>query len=254
MSGDSKSSNNSKGKEILFAGALEKLKETAREQGNVVSIGQMEESFEGMELSGEQLSLVMEYLKSLKIGIGEPVDIYDYLTEEEADYLAAYLKELEQFAEVAEGERETVTLSAMAGDKQACARLTELYLSDVVEIAKLYGGQGVYLEDLIGEGNLAVAVGVGMLGCLEHAHEVQGMLGKMIMDAMEEYIESSFEEKQADKKVLDRVNEVADHARELAESLHRKVTVAELSEETHLSEQSILEAIRMSGGNIEYIE
>ena len=93
-----------------------------------------------------------------------------------------------------------------------------------------------------------------MLGCLEHAAEVPGMLGRLIMDAMEEYIEEHLEGSKADKRVLDKVNQVADAARELAEELHRKITVEELAEESGLEEALILEAMRMSGDKIEHIE
>ncbi len=241
-------------KEILFANALEELKRTAKEQGNCISREQITSAFKEMELSLEQMELVTDYLKKQRIGIGEPVEAEEYLTKEETDYLEAYLEELKHLEQAVAGEREAVTLSAMAGDARAQSRLIEIYLPEVVEIAKLYGGQGVYLEDLIGEGNLALAMGVTMLGCMEHADEAQGMLGKMIMDAMEEHIAGILQEKQTDKVVVDKVNDVTDHARELAEVLQRKVTVAELSQESKLSEEIILEAIRMSGDNIEYIE
>lgn len=71
----------------------------------------------------------------------------------------------------------------------------------MVEIARLYTGQGVYLEDLIGEGNVAVTLGTGMLGCLEKPSEAQGMLARMVMDAMEELIEENRESGKVDKKV-----------------------------------------------------
>lgn len=241
-------------KEILFAKTLEAVKQMAREQGNCVTKEQIEEAFAEMDLAEEQLELIVDYLQKHKIGIGEPVNPDDYLTEEEINYIDTYLEELQLLEEVSEGEREAITLSAMAGDIQAQKRLIEIYLPQVVEIAKLYSGQGVFMEDLIGEGNVAVAAGVSMLGCLEHAREAQGMLGKMIMDAMEDYISENMEESKADQKVLERVNKVADQARELAEELQRKVTIEELAEETKLSKKAILEAIRISGGNIEYIE
>lgn len=242
------------GKEILFAKTLEAVKQMAREQGNCVTKEQIEEAFAEMDLAEEQLELIVDYLQKHKIGIGEQVNPDDYLTEEENNYIDTYLEELQLLKEVSEGEREAITLSAMAGDIQAQKRLIEIYLPQVVEIAKLYSGQGVFMEDLIGEGNLAVAAGVSMLGCLEHAHEAEGMLGKMIMDAMEDYISENMEESKADQKVLERVNKVADQARELAEELQRKVTIEELAEETKLSKEVILEAIRISGGSIEYIE
>lgn len=241
-------------KELIFARTLEKVKEIAREQGNCISEEQVQKEFEVLELSGEQLQMVYDYLIKHKIGIGQPVNVDDYLTEEEKDYLQMYLDELEALPHASEGEKEAITLSAMAGDPDAQARLTEIYLPDVVEVAKLYTGQGVLLEDLIGEGNVAVAIGVTMLGCLEKASEAQGMLGRMIMDAMENYIEETASNEKTDQKVVDKVNRIQDVAQELAESLHRKVTVEELMQETGFSRNKIMEAVRFSGNNIEYIE
>lgn len=241
-------------KEILFAQTLEKVKQSAKEQGNCISEEQLRAAFKELELKEEQFGLIVEYLEKHKIGIGEPVALEDYLTEEEVSYLDNYLEELKLLETVSEGEKEAITLSAMAGDVQAQARLIEIYLPQVVEIAKLYSGQGVYLEDLIGEGNVAVAAGVTMLGCLEHVREAQGMLGRLVMDAMENYITDNLEDDRAKKAVADKVNRVAELSRELAESLQKKVSVEELAEETELSKETILEAVRMSGGNIEYIE
>lgn len=240
--------------EVLFGKTLEQVKKTAKEQGNCISREQVEEAFAPLFLRTEQLEMVYSYLHQHKIGIGEPVDLEEYLADEEKDYLETYLAELRALTEVSQGEREAITLSAMAGDADAQKRLTEVYLPEVAEIAKLYAGQGVYLEDLIGEGNVALAMGVTMLGALEHGAEAQGMLGKMIMDAMEEYIADNAEESKKDKRIVDKVNKVADAARELASELHRKVTVEEVMEESGISRKAIEDAIRMSGGRIEDLE
>ena len=240
-------------REILFAKTLEQVKKTAAEQGNCVSREQVEEAFAPLALGKEQMDMVYDYLHQHKIGIGEPVNLDEYLADEEKDYLDAYLEELRTIPELSDGELEAVTLSAMAGDMDAQNRLTESYLPNVVEIAKLYAGQGVYLEDLVGEGNVAVAVGVTMLGALEHASEAQGMLAKMIMDAMEDYIAQNAEEAKKDKRIADKVNRVADAARELSDELHRKVTIEEVMTESGLSRKAIEDAVRMSGGKIEDI-
>ena len=149
---------------------------------------------------------------------------------------------------------EGVTLSAMAGDKSSQVRLIEMYLPQVIEVAKLYAGQGIFLEDLIGEGNVALTAGVTMLGALENASEAQGMLGKLMMDAMEELIREDFEEQKKDHKIADKVNQVADAANELSQTLGRKVTPAELADETGMSLYQILEAIRVSADKIEQID
>ncbi len=238
-------------KEILFAKTLEQVRKKAKEQGNCILKEQVEEMFAPLAFGEEQMNMVYDYLHQRRIGVGEPVDLDAYLEPEDLDYLSAYLEALQELPEVSGGEQEAITLSAMAGDVDARNRLIQLYLPEVAEIAKLYAGQGVFLEDLIGEGNVAVAAGVTMLGALEHASEAQGMLGKMIMDAMEEYIAQNAEEVRKDQKILDKVNKVAKAADELYEELHRKVTVEEVMQESGLSRRAIEDAIRMSGDRID---
>ena len=245
---------NDRNQEIIFARALEDVKKLAKEQNHCVTKEQIMEAFSELALSEEQYTMICQYLKQHKIGVGEQVDLDDYLEQEEKDYLETYLEELKALPTLSEGEKEAVTLSAMAGDAQAQQKLTEVFLPDVVEIAKLYAGQGVFLEDLIGEGNVAVAVGVTMLGALEHAAEAQGMIGKLIMDAMEEFISENAEESKKDKKIADKVNKVADAAAQLATELRRKVTVEEWMEESGMSRKSIEDAIRMSADKIEDLD
>ena len=241
-------------KEILFAKKLEEIVQLARSQGNSIREEQVREAFAELDFSAEQLQMVYDYLLQHKIGIGQPLPEEDYLSDEEKDYLSGYLQEVEELPAYTEGERLAFTIQAMAGEPDAQNKLVESYLKEVPGIAKLYAGQGVFLEDLIGEGNVALAMGVTMLGSLEKPEEAQGMLMKLVMDAMEEDIKEKADVKQADRRLADKVNQVAEKAKELSEELHRKVTVEELVSETKLTEKSIRDALRMSGNRIEYIE
>lgn len=241
-------------REVLFGQALLKAKETAKEQGNCIAKEQVEAIFSEFSLEEEQLRMVYDYLKQHRIGVDEPISGKDYLSEEEIDYLEEYLGQLQELPEVTEGEKEAVTLSAMAGDPDAGNRLIQIFLPQVAEIAKLYAGQGVFLEDLIGEGNVAVAMGVSMLGALESAAEAEGMLAGMIMKAMEEFITENAKEVQKDQKIADKVNKVADRANELAKDLRRKVTVKELADETGMSVKAIEDAMRISADKIETLQ
>ncbi len=240
--------------EVRFAQILGQVRKLAKEQGNCISEEQVQDAFAELSLSDDQLSLVYDYLKKHKVGIGEPVDLDDYLTDGEMDYLEAYRKEIMLFGEISEGEKEAMILSAMAGEKASQERLIRFFLPKVADVARLYAGQGVLLEDLIGEGNLALTLGVTMLGAFEHAKESEGALMQMVMDAMERHIQEAVEEADKDKKAAGKVNQVADKARELAGELHRKVTAAELSEETGMSERYIEDAMRRSGFAIEDLE
>ena len=180
-------------KEILFAQKLGEIRELAKEQGNYVTKEQIADAFAELNFQEEQFQMVYDYLTKHKIGIDEPVDLDEYLSEDEVDYLKMYEEELAAMESVTDGQREAILLSAMAGETDAKKRLIEIYLPQVIEISKLYTGQGVYIEDLVGEGNLA----------LEHAKEAEGMLMKMVMDAMEELIQEDLTEKDIVKKAID---------------------------------------------------
>lgn len=241
-------------REVVFAKTLEQIKKLAGEQGGFIQEEQVRDAFAELSLAEEQLQLVFDYLKKHRIGIGEPVDPEEYLTEEERDFLQGYLEEIEMLSQCSQGEKQAITLSAMAGDISAQKRLMEIYLNDVAQIARLYAGQGVYLEDLIGEGNVALTIGVEMLGSLEEPKEAQGMLSSMIMRAMEEFIQENAAQEKMDRRILEKVNLVTEKAKELSQALCRKVTKEELAQETGMSLKSIQDALRMSGFQIEYIE
>ena len=174
--------------QLIFAQTLEQLKETARLQENMLTSEQIQEAFEEMKLNEAQLSLIHEYLQKNHIGIDEPGKADENLTQEDINYLNIYLDELKELPAVSDGEKRAVMMSALTQDITACNKLVEIFLPQVVEIAKLYAGQGALVEDLIGEGNVALASAVTMLDCVESIDEVEGFLGKMIMDAMQDYI------------------------------------------------------------------
>ena len=240
--------------QLLFAQTLEQLKETARLQENMLTSEQIQEAFEAMSLGEAQMALIHEYLQKNNIGIDEPGKLDENLTDEDVNYLNIYLDELKELPVVSDGEKRAVMMSAMAQDMTACNKLVEVFLPQVVEIAKLYAGQGALVEDLIGEGNVALATAVTMLDCVESIDEVEGFLGKMIMDAMQDYIGEDSDSKSVDEQILEKVNRIYEKAKEMAEELLRKVTVAELAKEMEIEEEEIYEAIRLSANHMDYIE
>lgn len=96
--------------EQQFAKTLEEIKQLARQQGNCISEEQVKEAFAPLGFDDKQLEMVYDYLKNQKIGIGEPLPLEDYLSEEEINYLDSYLESLALLEELTEGEREAVTL------------------------------------------------------------------------------------------------------------------------------------------------
>lgn len=165
-----------------------------------------------------------------------------------------YLEELEG-VEVLIGDERLKAVEKIYKDKAlATEKIPLMYLRDVVDIARLYEGQGVYSDDLIGEGNIALIMGASNLDLCESAQEVEEFLTRTVMDAMEKLISEQSSEEDIDNRIAERVNNVYEAAKEMSETLLRKVSVSELAQEMEIDEGTIYEAIRLSGNQIEYIE
>ena len=237
-------------KQVLF---LKRLKETAgkaAENGNKITEEELKEAFADLELDEKQMTQVRDFLKSKGVGIGEPLPLEEVISEEEMNHLKEYEETIDSIEIPSDNMMDAIKLSAMAGERDAQQRLTEYSLRKVVDIARLYAGQEVFMEDLIGAGNEALLIAVTQLAPLEKPDEVDGYLGRRIMDAMEDLIAMNLDEKAAEKAVEERVNLVADRARELAQELGRKVSVQEVAAEYEMDPEDVREAVRLSGNAI----
>ncbi len=241
-------------REESFVTMMQALVRAAQKNHGVVTEDQMKKAFEGMELDDEQMQKVRDYLIANNIGIDEPLPLEDVLTEVEHNYLQDYEEMVNAIEQPDDGVFDAIKINAMAGQRDAQKQLAEYMLPKVVDIAKLYAGQGVYMEDLIGAGNEALVVGTGLLGPLEKPSEVEPDLARRIMAAMEGLIEENMTEGAKDQEAAELTNKVKDAADELADALMRKVTVLELAAEGDVTEEEILEAIRLSGNKIETID
>jgi RNA polymerase primary sigma factor len=237
-------------KQVLFLKRLRETKAKADENGKFITEAELEKAFADLDLDGAQQKQVKDYLKSSGIGIGEALSFEEVSTQEERDYLAEYETMIGTIELPSDNVLDAVRLSAMAGDAGAQSRLVECSLRKVIDIARLYAGQGVYVEDLIGTGNETLLRAVTQLAPLEKPEEVDGYLGRRIMDAMEDLIAQNLDEKAVEKEVEDKVNLLADRAKELAQMLGRKVSVQELADEYKMDPDEIEEVIKLSGNAI----
>lgn len=248
-------------REKAFGEALTKLTREAREQGGTTTTSRVREIFAEFSLDEKQMADIMTYLRESHIGVDEASpDAESYLSDEEKDYLSEYLRSLEELPALTDRERERLCDRAVAGDQEAQKKLAEYLLRSVPDIARLYVQQGVFLEDLIGEGNVALMHASTLLGALDDPAEtdaswqsVEKTLTAAVMNAMEAFIAENLQEDARGQRAVNRVNEVADRAKELYEDLRRPVTVEELMNETGWTRDKILDAVKLSGFAIEEI-
>lgn len=241
-------------KENIFLGRLQELTQRARKNGGTVSEEELSGAFDGLNLTPQQMQQVRSYLASQKIGIGGNLPYEDVITQDEHNYLEDYEKMIAQIEKPSPGVMEATKLSAMAGEADAQRQVVGWMLDKVVDIAKLYAGQGVFMEDLIGAGNEELTRSVRLMAPLEGPQEVDSFLASRVMDAMEDLIQEAVENGKQDKAVEDLCNLVNDKANELMGELGRKVTPLELAAEGDVTVDQIMDAIRWSGNKIEAID
>ncbi|MCR5357227.1 MAG: hypothetical protein K6E63_07460, partial [Lachnospiraceae bacterium] len=237
----------------------------ARSQGEKISKEQVKRMFLPLNMEEGHFLLIYKYLNEEKVTLYEtdselegasedskPAPVK--MNEDDSEYLKMYIEEL-NLMDIPSKESRALILREIIDDRSRAAELLpSLYLKEVVDVARLYEGQGVPLEDLVGEGNVGILAGIKMLDCCESADEIEEFMMKIIMDSMEAVIMDKFDGDDFDLKVVERVNEINDKAKEMAEDLERLITVEELARELETEEEYIRETMRITGNKIDYIK
>lgn len=246
------------GGKIEFREKLSGILKVAEENGRQITVEEVEHYFEEEHLSKEQIELVFDYLLSQKIAVkgyektgGSVIsseENQESFTEEEKQYLKEYLRDIAGIKEAAEGEKEELFLRVLNDDALAKGRLTELYLQDVVEIAKELHHPEIFLGDLVQEGNVGLILGLDLIDCAEKAHE---MIVQEIRQSIQMLIEEQTELKSRDKKMVEKVNLLDESIQTLTEELGRKVTIEELAVYMGMSEEEVEDILRLAGEDAE---
>ena len=241
-------------KELEFRKKLEEIITLGKKQNGSLTEAQLEEALKDMSLSKEQTEAIVEYLKTNKIGVGEPVNLDEFMSTEEKEYLESYLEEIFMLETIPKSKLAEVTMKAITGEKDAILRIINHYLPQVPDIARLYVGQGVLLEDLIGEGNVALTIMAGMLFEAETAEEADQMILQSILEAMEAAVIENGESEKEEEQIVSEINKIAEQAEELAQLLGRKVSISEVSKEMGIAIEQIQETIKIAGAKIDSIQ
>ena len=238
-----------------FLNKLNELVKVAKEKGNTIEIDEVKAFFEEGVLTEEQFELVFDYLLAQKVVVKgyfkmpeEEVKETVTYSEEEKIYLEEYCNDLKAFKNAKEGEREELFAKLLQGDLTVKNRLTEIYLKEVVEVAKEMYTEEIFLGDLIQEGNVGLILGLDMLTDLESAHQV--ILGQ-VRQSMQMLIEESTELSQRDKKMVEKVTMLDEGIKTLTEELGRKVTIDELAVHMGMTEEEIEDVLRLMGEDTE---
>lgn len=254
-----------------FLKKLELLREKAAKQNGRIRTDEVKAFFAEDALTEEQMLLVYDYLLSQKISVAgymksseltegraavgkaekASADLSGKYTSEERQYREEYRQDLSEVKPPLPGERERLFLEAAAGDALAKGRLTELYLPVVLEIAEEMYCEGIYLGDMVQEGNVSLMLALELPESTgEDPQKADLFIREEIRQGIQAMIQEHTEQKQRDKRMEQQVNDLDGALHHLADKKERAVTIDELAEYMQISEDEILDIMKLAGEDL----
>jgi len=243
---------------------LKELTDEGREKG-MLTYREIEDAFEKVDISPEQIEKVYETLEKLGIeivadNIEEDFDDFQFtegLDDAELDDLSVpegvsiddpvrmYLKEIGKVP-LLQGDEEIELAKRMEqGDEEAKKRLAEANLRLVVSIAKRYVGRGMLFLDLIQEGNL------GLIKAVEKFDYRKGFKFSTyatwwIRQAITRAIADQARTIRIPVHMVETINKLIRVSRQLLQELGRDPTPEEIAKEMGMSEDKVREIMKIS--------
>lgn len=251
-----------------FMEMLMAITEVARVQENRITKEEIQDYFAGMDLEESQYQHIYQYLG--ENGVQIPGFVHkEYPKEEIKDEeekkegeeerqiaLSFYMEELENISSLGEEDRTTLFLALRNGEEQAKQKLIEGYLPVVVEIAEEYKDKGLFMEDLIQEGNLGLLQGLEEVTGISNIGDADAFLKEHIRLAMTTVIDEEVGENDWETAMVARTNLISEAAKVLAEDMGRVASVKELADYTKISVEEVedilslsLDAVKVGNGN-----
>lgn len=241
-----------------FQEKLEQLMELAAKQEKNLNNEQILEIFGLNQLSPQQLQSLYEYLRIQGIriqgadlapmDIGKALDPQEekkpvILEAEDEQCLKEYEEMLRQFPSEKEGEREALLLQAVTDVAGVQERLAQLYLKEILQYARKLWRQGIYIGDLIQEGNMSL-----LLALAEEMPEEgkADWMEERLLAGMEGWVKEQTEQKYRDESMVEKVRKLEAAIRELSDDEEQKFSVEELAAYLDMDEEEIRAVLRLT--------
>lgn len=275
-----------------FLAMLAAIVDLAKAQDNIITMDEIKELLDDSAFTAEQMGHVYEYLAANQIRIqgyirnikanDEDVNItsidnatendneQEYLDEEskkalhelkereerfekeEASYIKMYLEDLEAISPMVDGEMNMLINSLRKGNRSAKERLLELHLREVVDIARSYRGKGLFVGDLIQEGNIGLMTALEEI-CTganrvptESIPDTLEYIVNRIRESMEFVIHEQQDDKILENRIVEKINFISSCVKDLAEEFGREATLDELVEFTKLEKSEIADIMELA--------
>lgn len=170
------------------------------------------------------------------------------MTLEDQTCLEEYEAYLKTLPEEREGEKERLLLEFARGDMGVRERLSQLYLSYMIETARELYREGLFIGDLIQEGNMAL-LSVEMADIPQK--QADHWMKSKIQEGMEKWAEGQTEQKFQDAYLVEKVRKLEAAIREIAGDEEQKFSVEELSAYLDMDEEEIRSVLSLTSEGAE---
>lgn len=242
--------------QVKFMETLRAVAEVARVSTTPLSKEEINGYFEGMELTDEQQELVFQYLLNPQMEEEQepeqpeqPADGEGEESEQKAEesiYLKMYLEELQDIPGLTLPEEREVYMKLIDGDASVTQKISDHWLTKVVDIAKEYEKHHVNIEDLIQEGNIGLLMGIQTLLGTHKMIDVGEYLKESIQKAMEDFIDEVSTEDDWESTVVAKTTLIHEAKKAMEEQLGRVPDVHELSDFTKIPVEEIQDILSLS--------
>lgn len=249
---------------------LEKLLELvaeAKKKKSVLEYQEILDFFKDINLNGEQMDQVMEYLERSNIDVirmsDDDNDDNDIILDEEEeidvekidlsvpdgvsieDPVRMYLKEIGKVPLLSAEEEIELAQRMEKGDQDAKKRLAEANLRLVVSIAKRYVGRGMLFLDLIQEGNLGLIKAVEKFD-YRKGYKFSTYATWWIRQAITRAIADQARTIRIPVHMVETINKLIRVSRQLLQELGREPLPEEIAEEMNMPVDRVREILKIS--------
>lgn len=245
---------------------LRELTKEGKEKG-MLTYHEIEDAFEHVDISPEQIEKIYEALEKLGIEIVaeiseedfDEIPFIDKVEEEEEeeeeisvpegisvdDPVRMYLKEIGKVPLLSSEDEIDLAQRMENGDEEAKKRLAEANLRLVVSIAKRYVGRGMLFLDLIQEGNLGLIKAVEKFD-FRKGFKFSTYATWWIRQAITRAIADQARTIRIPVHMVETINKLIRVSRQLLQELGRDPTPEEIAKEMGMSEDKVRDIMKIS--------
>lgn len=250
----------------------EKLKELVtwgKKKKSILEVQEVNDFFNDMELTSEQMEKVYEYLEANNIDVLRISDDVDDIPDEEIvlteedevdvekidlsvpdgisieDPVRMYLKEIGKVPLLSAEEEIDLAQRMEDGDEEAKKKLAEANLRLVVSIAKRYVGRGMLFLDLIQEGNLGLIKAVEKFD-YHKGYKFSTYATWWIRQAITRAIADQARTIRIPVHMVETINKLIRVSRQLLQELGREPIPEEIAKEMDMPVERVREILKIS--------